>query len=252
MSKSAVMNIRRVDFSVVVPCHNEAAYIGNLLHDLTKQTIGLQQFEVILVDNSSSDATSEVIWEFARGHKELNVRLVHEYRMGVSRARNAGAAAAKGTTLVFLDADNRVSPTFLSGLSHHMHEKDSVAGTIRTLPDIADVRAFFVFWTLELIKMLLRRPFGKSYVHKSLYKDSGGYNERVALGENVEFLVRVKSLAKRNGRVFGHIRRPIYCSLRRFHKQGYFRILLPWLVAYCGFFSLQYQTMTSIEGRDPA
>lgn len=236
-----------LEFSVVVPCHNESGYIENLLHDLSVQTIGLQAFEVVVVDNNSSDNTSEVVWDYAFHAHEMNIRLVHEYRPGVSHARNAGASVATGTTFVFLDADNRVEANFLSGISYSMHTRNSPAGTVRTLPDTFNVRALLVFWVLELIKMVLCRPFGKSYVHRRLYGKVNGYDERIVLGENVEFLMRIKAQTKKEGRRFGHIRIPIRCSLRRFDKQGYTRILLPWLVAYCGFFNLRYKTMASIE-----
>ncbi|MFM0145479.1 glycosyltransferase [Paraburkholderia sp. RL18-085-BIA-A] len=235
---------------MVIPCHNESGYIENLLHDLAAQTVSKDNFEVVVVDNNSSDNTNEVVWEFACHTRKLNLRLVHEYEPGVSCARNSGAHVAKGTTLIFLDADNRVSPTFLSDISYTMHAKNSVAGTIRTMPDVAQARALFVFWVLEIIKVFLRRPFGKSYVHRRLYDSSHGYNEQIVLGENLDFLLRVKALAKKEGKAFGHIRRPIYCSLRRFNTQGYVRVLMPWFAAYCGFFNLKYQTMTSIKGQD--
>lgn len=240
------------EFSVIIPCHNESGYIENLLHDLAAQTVSTDSFEVVVVDNNSSDNTNEVVWEFACRTRKLNVRLVHEYEPGVSCARNSGAHVAQGTTFIFLDADNRVSPTFLSDISYTMHARNSVAGTIRTMPDVAQARALFVFWVLELIKVLLRRPFGKSYVHRRLYDSSRGYNEQIVLGENLDFLIRVKALVKKEGKVFGHISRPIYCSLRRFNTQGYTRVLMPWFAAYCGFFNLKYQTMTSIKGQDAA
>lgn len=252
MAHSGLADTATFDFSIVIPCHNESGYIENLLHDLSAQTIGTENFEVVVVDNNSSDNTNEVIWDFACHTRKLNVRLVHEYEPGVSCARNSGARVAKGSTLIFLDADNRVSPTFLSDISYTMHAKNSVAGTIRTMPDVAEARALFVFWILEFIKIFLRRPFGKSYVHRRLYDSSQGYNEQIVLGENLDFLIRVKALAKKEGKVFGHIRRPIYCSLRRFHTQGYVRVLMPWFAAYCGFFNLKYQTMTSIKGQDAA
>ncbi|WP_233800167.1 glycosyltransferase [Paraburkholderia sp. HP33-1] len=250
MTQSRPVDSDTFDFSVVVPCHNESGYIENLLHDLSVQTIGTESFEVVVVDNNSSDNTNEVVWDFACHARKVNVRLVHEYEPGVSYARNSGARAAKGTTLIFLDADNRVSPSFLSDVSYTMHAKNSVAGTIRTMPDVARASALWVFWILELIKVFLGRPFGKSYVQRRLYEDSQGYNERIVLGENLDFLIRVKALAKKEGRVFGHIRRPIYCSLRRFNSQGYVRVLMPWFAAYCGLFNLKYQTMTSIKGQN--
>lgn len=233
-------------FSLVIPCHNEARYVPNLLAALEKQTFSLAEFEVIIVDNVSTDDTAEVIWKFAE-NTGLKMRMLHEYRLGVSNARNLGAHNSTGETLVFLDADNLVPPDFLSHLNELMKTTGCIAGTFRSLPDTIDFKGSAVFWTLELIKCYLQRPFGKSFVRRDIFNRVKGFDEEIVLGENVDFLVRVKKHVKVNDGIFAHVRKPVLCSLRRFAKIGYVQILIPWLLAYIGVKRLRYRTMSSIE-----
>lgn len=233
-------------FSIVIPCHNEAKYAPKLLQALENQTFPLTEFEVIVVDNNSSDNTAATIWRFAENTR-LKLRMVHEHHLGVSNARNTGANDSSGETIVFLDADNLVSPNFLDNLKELMATNRCIAGTFKTLPDQSDLKGNFVFWALEIIKCHLHRPFGKSFVRRDIFHHVNGFNENIALGENVDFLTRVKKLVRDESEVFGHVRKPIFCSLRRFSKHGYMRILLPWLLAYLGFMRLRYRTMASID-----
>jgi len=85
--------------TVVVCAYNEASTVGPCLHSLWAQT--RQPDEIILVDNASTDATAAV------GAVVPGVRVIHEPRKGLPRAREAGRLAATGDILLFLDADCR-------------------------------------------------------------------------------------------------------------------------------------------------
>ena len=237
---------RKNIFSVVVPCLNEEEYISGLFETLATQVIDLDDFEIIIVDNNSTDRTAQVVWDYA-AKSELNIKMVHEYSPGVSIARNSGANMACGSTFIFLDADNTLDQQFLFRLSRYISKSKCIAGSICTLPDVFDIKGWFVFVVLEIIKTLSPRPFGKSFVERDMYKKSGGFDETIVLGENVDFLVRVKGLVKKMGGKFGHLRPGIKCSLRRFYKIGYVKILLPWFRAYVGNYTLKYKTMVDIN-----
>lgn len=233
-------------FSVVIPCYNEESYIDKLLSSLEKQDIDSDKFEVIVVDNNSTDGTSQVVWDYAV-YSQLNIRIIHEYTPGVSIARNVGSSVAIGNTIIFLDADNTLTDDFLSRLCEYISTKNCLAGSICTLPDEFDIKGWIIFSILELIKAISFKPFGKSFVNREIYACSNGFNERIVLGENVEFLQKIKKDVKRRGGKFGHLRPGIRCSLRRFKMVGYIKILFPWLVAYLGVYCLNYKTMTEFN-----
>jgi glycosyltransferase involved in cell wall biosynthesis len=92
---------------VVIPAHNEERWIGECLDSLRAQT--LQGFDLVVVDDSSSDRTGEIAR--ARGARVLRVE-----NAGDGGARDAGAEVAEGDVLVFLDADEIFDPDFLERL----------------------------------------------------------------------------------------------------------------------------------------
>jgi glycosyltransferase involved in cell wall biosynthesis len=88
--------------SVVVPCYNQARFLGEAIESVLAQSHPL--FEVVVVDDGSTDDTSEVAARYP------GVRLVRQENRGLSGARNAGLARSRGEYVVFLDADDRLLP----------------------------------------------------------------------------------------------------------------------------------------------
>ena len=85
--------------SIVIPTHNYADYVGSAIRSALDQ--GYQPVEIVVVDDGSSDDTPAVLREF-----EGAIRVVRLEGLGVSAARNAGLAQARGEYVVFLDADD--------------------------------------------------------------------------------------------------------------------------------------------------
>jgi glycosyltransferase involved in cell wall biosynthesis len=88
--------------SVVIPCYNQAHFLGEAIESVIRQTY--RHFEIIVIDDGATDNTSEV----AAGYAE--VRCVRQENQGLSAARNRGLSESKGAYLVFLDADDRLLP----------------------------------------------------------------------------------------------------------------------------------------------
>jgi len=88
------------DYSVVIPAYNEEEYLPSTLRSLDKVLRKIPQFrgEVIVVNNGSTDRTAQIA-------EQYGAKVVEETNRGIGRARNRGAAMAKGETLIFLDAD---------------------------------------------------------------------------------------------------------------------------------------------------
>ena len=93
--------------SVIVPCYNLGRYLAEAVDSVLAQTF--QDFEVIVVDDGSTDVeTQRIVAAFSRPKTRL-IRLPHA---GLAATRNAGIAAANGDILCALDADDRLEPAF--------------------------------------------------------------------------------------------------------------------------------------------
>ena len=89
--------------SVIVPCHNAAAFLPQCLDSLLAQT--LRALEVICIDDGSQDGTRAIVQAYAR--RDARVRCIaFDENRGVSSARNAGLCAARGAYIGFCDADD--------------------------------------------------------------------------------------------------------------------------------------------------
>jgi glycosyltransferase involved in cell wall biosynthesis len=100
--------------SVVVPTRNRADRLDACLAALARQTVASDEFEILVVDNGSTDDTVTRIARWAE--RRPGLRRVEEPEPGVSRARNAGIAAAEGELLAFVDDDAVAEPGWLATL----------------------------------------------------------------------------------------------------------------------------------------
>ena len=122
------------DVSVIVPAHDAAATLGRTLAALTAQRFD-GGFEIVVVDDASSDATAAVA-ERAGAHVVRQAR-----RAGPAAARNAGVAVARGELLAFTDADCEPAPSWLAAGAAALGDADLVTGPIAPAPGVA-VRPF--------------------------------------------------------------------------------------------------------------
>ncbi|MCL1792225.1 MAG: glycosyltransferase [Peptococcaceae bacterium] len=98
--------------SIILPAHNAALYLHRSVRSVLSQSF--QDWELIIVDDGSTDATPEIAEMFTRG--ERRVRVVHQPNRGVSAARNAGMRIATGRYIAFLDADDSLEPEAYSDM----------------------------------------------------------------------------------------------------------------------------------------
>lgn len=100
------------EISVIIPVYNVAHCLEKCLDSVLAQTF--RNFELILVDDGSTDTSDEICDRYAAADRRIRVR--HIPNGGVSNARNLGIEAAQGTWIVFIDSDDWVEPTYLSHL----------------------------------------------------------------------------------------------------------------------------------------
>ncbi|MEZ5977511.1 MAG: glycosyltransferase [Planctomycetota bacterium] len=204
----------KVELSVVVPAHDEAAVIGATLARLfaacaaVERELGMGS-EVVVVDDSSSDGTAAI----AARH---GARVVPVELRRVSAVRNAGARAAQGRFLVFVDADTQVPDATLVAAARAMAE-GAVGGGARMRFDRP-----IPLWgvALETIAVPVYRvmKFASgcfTFASRPAFEAVGGYDEGLAGGEEA---LLGRMLAKR-GR-FVVLREHVLTSGRKMRTHG--------------------------------
>lgn len=129
--------------SVLIPTYNRADILGLTLEGLEKQTLPITEFEVIVVDDGSSDLTSQVIEAFSAG--PLNLVGIRQANAGQGNARNRGLAHATCEVVLMLGDDmiphEKLLEEHLKHHEKHVNEPLAVLGLIEWHPDI-EVNAF--------------------------------------------------------------------------------------------------------------
>lgn len=106
--------------------YNRAHLLGRVLRACFEQTVGSDAYEVVLVNDGSSDETPRVIEE-ARRIATCGFSVVDQANTGLARARNAGIARARGERIIFIDDDVLPTPAFVA---EHLHSHDARPGAI--------------------------------------------------------------------------------------------------------------------------
>lgn len=119
--------------SVIIPTRNRCEYLGDALDSIVEQTLSKDLFEVIVVDNGSTDKTSDVVKEFEK-KRMLNLSYVYEPRPGLHEGRHAGLRTAIGEILVYADDDIIAFPTWLEGIYESFQDEEVVLVGGKDLP----------------------------------------------------------------------------------------------------------------------
>ena len=100
------------EVSVIVPVYNMEEYLPRCIESILAQTY--RDFELILVDDGSSDNSGNMCDEYAL--KDNRIKSVHKENDGVSSARNCGLQVAEGKYILFIDSDDFVDPSYIGEL----------------------------------------------------------------------------------------------------------------------------------------
>lgn len=101
------------DLSIIVPAYNVERFVGPCLESVLSQKTQVD-FEVIVVNDGSTDGTADVIAKYAQ--KDSRIRVISQSNKGLSGARNTGIDQARGKALMFVDSDDMIAPTHVDAL----------------------------------------------------------------------------------------------------------------------------------------
>jgi glycosyltransferase involved in cell wall biosynthesis len=179
--------------SVIIPTHNRAAWLAEAVGSVLAQTY--QDFELLVVDDGSTDGTAEVL----AGLAGQITCLRHPHRRGVSAARNTGIAAARGEWLAFLDSDDLWLPEKLArqldfirthpGLRLCQTEEIWVRRGVRVNPPRSCRKVGGRIFLPSLERCLVSPS--AVVLHRSLIDEHGGFDESLPAAEDYDLWLRL-------------------------------------------------------------
>ncbi|MGE5478917.1 MAG: glycosyltransferase [Chloroflexota bacterium] len=221
------------EFSVIVPVYREEKILDRHLSQFTPELRSKFNFELIVSDGGSEDATVEI----AKKHTELVALHTEKRRQTIAEGRNRGAELAKSDTLVFINADTfpKDVDSFLSYI-RHWAGSDSAETALACYVDCFEEergwreKAFYGAHNLY-VSALNRLGLGMGrgecqIVRKNAFRTVGGYNSKVVAGEDFDLYRRLAKI----GRIKFEKNLVVLESPRRFKKYGYMRTVWFWTI----------------------
>ena len=158
--------------SVIIPVYNAQAHLEQCLRSVMAQTI--KDIEVICVDDGSTDNSAKILSRLAQ--EDLRLIVKHVTNGGAGRARNIGLDMARGTYLLFLDADDFFEPDMIEK-AYRAAVKDDAQVTIfgADLYDQRSGRHYPCAYALRKDLMPENRPFAAQDVQKDLFRLVSGW-----------------------------------------------------------------------------
>lgn len=204
--------------SIVIPALNEERYLPRLLESIARQTF--RDYEVIVSDASSTDRTREVA-------EAAGCRVTVGPTAGPACARNLGAQLARGDILLFLDADVVLAmPQFLERTLEEFTRRGLAVAGCLARPYEATLLFKVLFplamaWMRALKRVQPRAPGWAIFARRDLHERVGGFDETPALGEDHDYVARIRRHGRFGILTGGHV----LVSIRRFQKEGLLRTL---------------------------
>jgi glycosyltransferase involved in cell wall biosynthesis len=204
-------------YSLIIPAYNEERLLGRLLDsvDAARATYGRgDAVELIVADNASTDRTAAIA--AMRGCRVIAVE-----RRVIAAARNAGARAARGEFLAFVDADAQVHPDTFVEIDRALADPSVVAGATGARLERWSIGIAFTYAMIVPIVFATGMDTGVAFCRKEDFEAIGGYDESRLVAEDVAFLWALRRLGQTRGqRLARATRAKIVASTRKFDEFG--------------------------------
>lgn len=176
--------------SVVMPCYNNGAYVAQAIESVQKQTF--ENWELVVVNDGSTDKSDEVISGYARTDKRIHY--IKQENKGVSAARNHGVQAATGEYICFLDADDWFAPECLQKVVDNYQEYPECRLFYlksKIVDENKGHRMLWIGYRGNYRNVLVYGMDVKIVIRKADFLQVGGFDEKMRSGfEDWEFNVR--------------------------------------------------------------
>lgn len=203
---------KTIEVTVIVITYNRAARLAGALDSLLHQeTDGDLDFEILVVDDGSTDQTAALVQDLARTISRPSLRYVRQDNAGIASARNLGVAKARGSWLAFFDDDQVASPRWLVELYRTAQEQglQCVGGPVTLkLPESASFapgpKTRGILGEKLMSGLGRRSPknvfgSGNILVHRSLVQKVGGFDPAMPKGSDTDFFWKIDKIGASMG-----------------------------------------------------
>jgi cellulose synthase/poly-beta-1,6-N-acetylglucosamine synthase-like glycosyltransferase len=204
--------------SFVVPAYNEECELPGALCSIRAAADGAgEPYEIIVVDDDSTDATAEIA-------QAAGARVIHVRRRQIAAVRNAGARLAKGDVFFFVDADTRIETAHVvSGLE--ALRSGYVGGSARIALD-----SEVPLWARIFLRVFSAVYFASNlgvgafmFMRREHFEAAGGFDEQYFAGEEMYLTIALKKLGR-----FQLLSQPITTSARKVRMHSGRHVLRQW------------------------
>jgi glycosyltransferase involved in cell wall biosynthesis len=212
--------------SLIIPAYNEAVLLPRLLASVERARKVFADsggnLEVIVADNCSTDATSQIAFE--RGCQVVTVE-----KRCIAAVRNAGAKSAKGEILAFIDADFVIHEKTFVHLREILNNKKYVGGATGVTLERWSFGILVTYLLLLPFILLTKMDTGVVFCRRADFEEIGGYDEDLQFAEDIALLLTLRRLGKMRGqRLIRATEVKAVASTRKFDEHGdwhYFTLL---------------------------
>jgi glycosyltransferase involved in cell wall biosynthesis len=204
--------------SMIIPCHNEAALLPRLLASIETARRAFRgnpaDIEVIVADNASTDDTAAIA-------TSAGCRVAFTAVRRIAAARNAGAAAARGGILAFIDADSQIHPDTFNVITAFMGRPGVVGGTTGATMERWSVGIAVSYAMMLPIVWATTMDVGVVFCRRADFDAVGGYDETLKFAEDVKLLLDLRRVGRRRGsRLIRARSAKVIASTRKFDQFG--------------------------------
>lgn len=183
--------------SVIIPMYNADKTVINALNSIKAQTVGIKEFEIIIINDGSTDSSKEVVENFVKENPEMNIRLLEQSNGGVANARNKGLKIAKGDYIALLDADDEWLPSKTEKQLKYLENKNLAIDFLATRRNnnkiLLPYRVKNHLAEITFNKLLLRNEAQPSTVlfKRKVLENTGYFNDNQRYAEDLNYWMKI-------------------------------------------------------------